>query len=323
MNIRKKTIFIIVFLVLISSFFALFNDGKKKELKIYNVSVIARGKNSEVMRIIREGMEQAAYEMNVNIRFLTLLEENSINEQIELIKREVDAGTDAIIISPADYNEITSTIENIRKKVPVILFESDIDKNENIPYISCDNYELGKILAEEVIRGGNTRKRISVIKSELNLNSINERQLGFIEEIKRSQNTCETLELPKNETQLYNKISEIIKENKTDIIVTFDTNTLETIGKAKKYIVNNFDIKSNVELYGIGSTSLVISLIENNIINSIAMQNEFNVGYLSLKASVAEIEKRKSDNSAITSTIINSRNIYSKKNQGMLFPFIR
>lgn len=323
MNIRKKTIFIIVFLVLISSFFALFNDGKKKELKIYNVSVIARGKNSEVMRIIREGMEQAAYEMNVNIRFLTLLEENSINEQIELIKREVDAGTDAIIISPADYNEITSTIENIRKKVPVILFESDIDKNENIPYISCDNYELGKILAEEVIRGGNTRKRISVIKSELNLNSINERQLGFIEEIKRSQNTCETLELPKNETQLYNKISEIIKENKTDIIVTFDTNTLETIGKAKKYIVNNFDIKSNVELYGIGSTSLVISLIENNIINSIAMQNEFNVGYLSLKASVAEIEKRKSDNSAITSRIINSRNIYSKKNQGMLFPFIR
>lgn len=323
MRISKKTIFIIIFLILLSSFFALFNNGKKKEVKVYNVSVISRGKSSELMRIIREGMEQAASEMNVNIRFLTLLEENNINEQIELIKREVDAGSDAMIISPADYNEITSTIEDIVKKVPVILFESNIDRNKNIPYISCDNYELGKILAEEVVRNGNTRKRISIIKSELNLNSINERYLGFIDEIKNSQNTYEIIDLPNDEIRIYDKVSEIIKENRSDIIVTFDTNTLEVIGKSKKYTLNNFDIKSNVELYGIGSTSLVISLIEDKVINSIAMQNEFNVGYLSLKASLAGIEKKKNNNSEITSTIINSRNIYSKKNQGMLFPFIR
>ena len=53
------------------------------------------------------------------------------------------------------------------------------------------------------------------------------------------------------------------------------------------------------------------------------MQNEFNVGYLSVKASVSQIEEKSIDDSIITSTIINSRNMYSKENQRMLFPFVR
>ncbi|WP_195428779.1 geranylgeranylglyceryl/heptaprenylglyceryl phosphate synthase [Clostridium sp. D46t1_190503_E9] len=322
MKIRKKLIFIILFTMLISSFLVLLNEGKKKDVKVYNFSVIIRGKNSEGWRIIKEGMEQAASEMNVNIRFLTLLEENSIDEQTELIERELSNGTDAILISPTDYKAMANTIENIRKKIPVVLFESNIETKQNIPYVSCDNYKLGQSLAEEVVRNGNTRSRVSIIKSDLSCSSINERYLGFVDEINKSKNTYELLELPKDEVQLYNKVREIIENNETDVIVTFEPSILESVGKAKKY-VSNSDLKSSVELYGTGSTSLIISLIEENIINSIAMQNEFNVGYLSVKASVSQIEEKAIDDSVITSTIINNRNMYSKENQRMLFPFVR
>lgn len=323
MKIKKKLVFIILFIMLISSFLVLLNEGKKKDVKVYNFSVIIRGKNSEGWRIIKEGMEQAASEMNVNIRFLTLLEENSIKEQTELIERELNDGTDAILISPTDYNAMASTIENVRKKVPVVLFESNIETKQNIPYISCDNYELGQSLAEEIVRNGNTRSKVSIIKSDLNCSSINERYLGFVDEIEKSKNTYEFLELPRDEVQLYNKVREIIENNETDVIITFEPNILESIGKAKKYVLSTNNLKYNVELYGIGSTSLIISLIEENVINSIAMQNEFNVGYLSVKASVSQIEEKSIDDSIITSTIINSRNMYSKENQRMLFPFVR
>ena len=323
MKIKKKLVFIILFIMLISSFLVLLNEGKKKDVKVYNFSVIIRGKNSEGWRIIKEGMEQAASEMNVNIRFLTLLEENSIKEQTELIERELNDGTDAILISPTDYNAMASTIENVRKKVPVVLFESNIETKKNIPYISCDNYELGQSLAEEIVRNGNTRSKVSIIKSDLNCSSINERYLGFVDEIEKSKNTYEFLELPRDEVQLYNKVREIIENNETDVIITFEPNILESIGKAKKYVLSTNNLKYNVELYGTGSTSLIISLIEENVINSIAMQNEFNVGYLSVKASVSQIEEKSIDDSIITSTIINSRNMYSKENQRMLFPFVR
>ena len=54
------------------------------------------------------------------------------------------------------------------------------------------------------------------------------------------------------------------------------------------------------------------------------MQNEFNVGYLSVKSAVLKIEgKKKNKTVNITSTIINSRNMYFKENQKLLFPIIR
>lgn len=323
MRLKKKIVFIVLFIMLISSFILLLNKENKKEVKVYNVSVIIRGRNSEGWRIIKEGMDQAASEMNVNIRFLTLLEENSVEEQIELIDREISDGTDAILISPADYKQMVDKIEDVRKKVPIVLFESNIETKQNIPYISCDNYKLGKSLAEEVVKNGNTRNKIYIVKSDLTCSSINERYEGFIEEINKSKNSCELLDLPKDESEFYNKIREIIDNGDNKIIVAFEPNILERIGKAKKYIENSNGIKPNIELYGTGSTSLIISLIEENIINAIAMQNEFNVGYLSIKTSVSEIEGKGIDKSVITSTIINSRNMYSKENQRMLFPFVR
>lgn len=325
MKVNKKIIFIILFILVLSSSLLLINEGKSKNVLIYNVSVITRGKNGEVWSRMKAGMEQASSEMNVNLNFISLLEENSVNEQKNILEREMNGDTDAIIISPADYTELSDLIENINKKVPIVLFESKIETKQDIPYVSCDNYELGKNLAEELIKNGNTRSNIAIVKSDLSSSSTKERYDGFIEEISNSKNSYELIEIPVDDSKLYNKIKSLMEENKFDAIVSFDTNILEAIGKAKKYVLNNSEIKSNnIEIYGTGCTSTIISLIEENIINSISMQNEFNVGYLSVKNSVFKIEGKKNKKTVnITSTIINSRNMYSKENEKMLFPIIR
>lgn len=324
MKIRKKYIFLILFIMVLASSLSLIKEGIKKEVNIYDVAVIIRGRNSEGWSIMKAGMDQASSEMNVNLRFITLLEENSVEEQIELLEREMKSGTDAILISPADYTEISNIIENINKKVPIVLFESNIDTKQDIPYISCDNYKLGQELAEEVVRNGNTRNNIVIVESDLTCSSINERYSGFIDEISKSKNIYEIVQFPTDESNLYNKFKSLIEENKVDAIVAFDPNTLEAIGKAKKYVINNSNITSNIEVYGIGRTSTIISLIEEKIIDAIAIQNEFNVGYLSIKTAVNKLEGEKFNSKInITSTLINSRNMYSKENEKMLFPIVR
>lgn len=325
MKLNKKIVFIILFILVLSSSLLLLNEGNRKEIEVYNVSVIIRGKNGEVWNRMKAGMEQAASEMNVNLRFISLLEENSVTEQKEILEREMNIDTDAIVISPADYTELSAFIENINKKIPIVLFESKIETKQNIPYVSCDNYELGKSLAEELIRNGNTRSNIAIVKSDLSSSSTKERYSGFIEEISNSKNSYELIEIPLDDSKLYNKIRSLMEEDKFDAIVSFDANTLEAVGKAKKYILNNSEARfNNIEIYGTGCTSIIISLIEENMINAISMQNEFNVGYLSIENSVLKIEGKKNKKTVnIISTIINSRNMYSKENQKMLFPIIR
>ena len=100
------------------------------KLIIYNISIITTGKNSEGLMIMKQGIDQAASEMNVNISFVTLSEDNNYTEQAELITREIKNGADAIIISPVDYEKMAEPIENAMKKIPVILIESTVKSDK-------------------------------------------------------------------------------------------------------------------------------------------------------------------------------------------------
>lgn len=321
---KKRQIYILVLvLILILSFFILFSDilwGKKSK-KIYQISIIIRGKNTESWTAVKQGIDQAAFEVNADISFITLSKENSVDEQIALLQREVNNGADAILISPADYEKMVESIENAMSKLPVVLIESSINSNKNLPYISCDNYGLGVSLAESVIQMGNERSEITIIESGLECSSIRERYNGFMDTIKKSKNTYTILEFPVEDQLTYNQAEELLKKNVCDVVVTFDSDTLEVIAQAKKELSKVNEI--NLEVYGIGSTGKILSLLEEKVINSTAVQNEFNVGYLGVKTAVDMLSDKKINNIIIESTVVTMRNMYSNENQRLLFPFIR
>lgn len=323
---RRKQISIILFLLLMLSFLLLLSDTlwNEKDKRIYNISIITRGKNSESLMIMKQGIDQAASEMNVNISFVTLSEENNAVEQSELIEREIKNGVDAIIISPADYEKMTEPIENAMKKVPVILMESTVKSEHVLPSISCDNYKLGLSLGEEMVRIGNTRRNVAIVKNDLECSSVKERYDGFMSVMDNTHNNCIFWDIPgETEADYYNEVKKLIEDNDVDAVVTFDAGMLEEVAEAKKDLSSVNKKKAYVEIYGTGSTNKIISFLEDKIINATAMQNEFNVGYLGVKTAVYKINGKNIDNSAISSTVINSENMYSEENQRLLFPFIR
>lgn len=324
MKIRKKPIVIVSFVLLILAFLIIIPQINSNKRNYYNISVILRNKNSEGIRVIKDGIEQAASEANINLNYITLIKDNDIENQREVIAKEIEKGIDALVISPADYDKLTSYIEEINKKIPIILFDSNINTKQRINYVSCDNYNLGKRLAEEVIRNGNTKKEVKILKSDLNSSSINEMIEGFYDEITNINKDIEIIELSSEEEVMNFKIEKLLNEKNEKVVVTFEQNILEILGSNKK---SNYDKEKNNkfenEIYGTGSSSLVISLIEEGIIDGIAMQNEFNLGYITLKTLIGEIENKNGNYGIIDSTIINLENMYSKENQKVLFPITR
>ena len=85
--------------------------------------------------ITKEGIDQAALDMNVDISFITLSEENNLEEQEKLIKREIDDGVDALIIAPVDSEKMSNAIKSAKEKVPVVLIDSTIQGMKQIPYV--------------------------------------------------------------------------------------------------------------------------------------------------------------------------------------------
>ena len=74
---------------------------KHHQPALLEMSVILRDGDGNVSAM-RKGMEQAAKDLNVELRFLTPAEDNSAVEQVQLLEHEVSGAAPAILLIPAD-----------------------------------------------------------------------------------------------------------------------------------------------------------------------------------------------------------------------------
>ena len=128
--------------------------AEKKTADPYEISVIIRGKNTESWTTIKQGIDQAAKDLNCDVSFVTLSSENNTKEQVSLMQREIANGADAVVIAPVNTADLEQPVRAAMKSVPVVTMESTVATIPGLPCVSCDNYRLGcaiagKLLAED------------------------------------------------------------------------------------------------------------------------------------------------------------------------------
>lgn len=319
----KKINLIVLIILLILSFILLFCDLLFRDKnKTYQISVIASGKSNESFMILKEGAEQAALEMNANIRFLFLSKDNNEEEQIELIKRECDNKVDALLISPIETEDVAEVIEYAKKKIPVIIIQSSMNVKSNINRVMCDEYKLGQDLAKETLNNISKNKSIMIITSNDDSISHYERYNGILNVL--DQNNINYFISNVEDYIDYTVLNNIIEARNIGGIICVDREITENIAELKKKSVSESNDNSNILILGVGNTNKIISLLEEKIINATAVQNEFNIGYIAVKNAIEvnngeTVEKLK----LIKSTVIESDDMYSPKNERILFQFVR
>ena len=319
MSKQKKRIFVIFIGIAIILFLFILDFLLRRDNRevIYNIAYISDTRKSEDIKVIAEGISQAAKDMRVEVKSYVLANNNEVEAQIELIKKEVKGKVDAILLDPSDSNKLSETIKKAYKDVPIVLINSAITGFDSIPIISCDNEEVGKEIADEIIRNGNTRNNIGIIVTNKNKSNLQDMYRGFLSEISYSKNNCKELNIGENINTYSQQINSFIKSENIDVLVTFERDILEELAQIKK------ENKLELELYGMGRTNKILSYLEEDIINSVAVQNEFNLGYLGVKIAVDKLNNKDTSSKTIDFSIINKSNMYWDDNQKILFPFIK
>ena len=101
------------------------------------------------------------------------------------------------------------------------------------------------------------------------------------------------------------------------MLVTFERDILEELAQIKK------ENKLELELYGMGRTNKILSYLEEDIINSVAVQNEFNLGYLGVKIAVDKLNNKDTSGKTIDFSIINKSNMYRDNNRKNTISFYK
>lgn len=107
------------------------------------ISAVMRDADSKLWAEMRSGMEQAASDLGVELRFLIPSSE-SAEEQKDLIRKEMERGTDGIILTPVNNVYIEENVSF--GEVPVVSLEEPLLGSWKT--ISPDNEQIGKQLAE-------------------------------------------------------------------------------------------------------------------------------------------------------------------------------
>ena len=255
---------------------------KENEAKVYSISVLVDGISGENSANMKKGMDEAAYENNVDMRFPAVAENITMEEKLEIAEDEIEAGAVAIIIGNRWKDEIADKIKVMHKDFPVLVLGSS-KENESI---FIDYAGIVKNLSENIIKAESTENKLCIVSEDFS-----DEYLGNVGRELKIQ--LETLgyklgfaegEGPKLEKQL----NAFDKSN--TVFVSLDKES--TIRLVKYVSDNNF----KAAIYAVGAANYLLGKLEDGEIKGIVAWNEYDMGYFMIE----KLMKMMTDKNKIT-----------------------
>lgn len=275
--------------------------------ELLEMSVIAREADSSAWSTARQGMEQAAADLNVELRFLFPGQSDSAQEQRQLLRREVESGSSAILLFPADREALAEEVREASARAALVTLETDMEEAEG--YVGVDNAALGEALARAALNGVSRGDTVLLMDSPVHDNGVGDRQAAA-EAVLES----EVREL-RHFTGTADELAGELSRSRVQAVVAFEASGLE---RAAEAVSRTEDAPL---LYGVGSTAAITAGLEQGGITSILAQNAFSAGYLAVQ-SAARLARRETAEplDPLPFFTVRRENMYEPEHEKLLFP---
>ena len=310
----NKPMFIIVLCVIgfLTALKMIYYPSFQGNATTYDISVLCAKGDSEHFLNYRQGALQAAEDLKVNLRFLYSKYEDSGNHQIKLLQQELKNDTNALIMIPySDSFVLQQRCSEATK--PIVYAYSHVIKGER-NYIGSNGSALGVGFANHIINEYQTKQHIAIlVKNDL---THTEKEIcESMQEQLRSQNHhVEVLSFHSQENTEH--LHNLLNKNKFNIVVCFEDEFCSQLIAHKEI--------HDIEIYAMGSKYDVISALEKEELHALLVQDDYSIGYLSVKAAVDSLKNGENIvKQNIRYAIVDKAQMYQSSNERLLFPIVR
>lgn len=141
------------------------------------------GGSGEYWQMAANGAQAAADKNGVVLQVSTPADNESVEQQTEILSKLDPAKLDGVAVSPLDAAGQTSLIDKISEKSKVVTFDSDAPDSKRLSYIGTGNFSAGRkcaqLVSEALPQGG----KIAVLVANLTKDNVRDRKGGFDERI--------------------------------------------------------------------------------------------------------------------------------------------
>lgn len=310
---RKAWLQLVLPLIGLSVLFWLlaFAPGEKHhQPPLLEMSVILRDGDGAVSTM-RKGMEQAAQDLNVELRFLIPAEDNSAAQQAQLLEREVTGAASAVLLIPADREALGDAVSAAAGKTTLVTVETDMTAWGAAASITMDHQELGAALGAAALNGVPEGGTVLLLDSLPGDNGMRERMEAAKAVLERGGRQARVYKWDPDTTSL----PDILRIERPRAIIAFEAAALADVAELSRG-EDAFPL-----LYGCGSTASIAAALEKGRVTAITAVNVFSAGYLAVEAAAALARHEDWTAAApVAFSIVRQETMYDSDNQKLLFP---
>ena len=291
---------------------------KEKVNEVYPISVILDDTKDDYYINIKKGMDAAAVKYNVDINFITLYD-YQLDKQMDIIREEEKAGSRGILLVPINTRLAGRRLEDNHIQIPLLLLGEKLTAYE-YNNVGIDYSEAAAKLAYKIIGSYDLDTTINIFSKGLDYQGEKNAYEILIAKLSNAGYSIKLNLGSDNDNNFRSVIESEASINGEDmVIVSLDKNSTTIVAK----LLSDGSLPNNhvKGVYGIGSTTYLLNMMDKDIIDGLVVWNEYDQGYMAVKGIIDKITSPGSDNSIkLNSYYITKEDIRDEMYQVMLYP---
>ncbi len=287
------------------------------------VAVITKSTESDFFKSVFSGANAAGTEYNLKVSCQGADTEEDFEMQNDLIRRAIEEGAQAIVLSAVDYNGNAAAVEEAAQAgVKVVVIDSDVNSDQVLCRIGTDNYAAGRMAGEAVLAGTKEDLYVGIVNFDKNSANGQQREQGFRERLLEEERVREvtTVNVLSTTEDARAGCVELLKEYpKINVVVTFNEWTSLGVGWA----IRDLNAQEEIMVVAFDSNVVSVGMLETGEVDALIVQNPYAMGYLGVETAYDILEKHGVSKTQVdtATTLVTRENMYEPAIQKILFAF--
>lgn len=314
---RSGKVMIVLYIVCLVVLFLMCSTDliiREPERQIYQIAVIIEDVRSDNYGNFRKGMDLAAAELNADVQLITLYEKLDVKEQMDLMDREQQDGTDALIVVPVEEEQVSAK----QMTIPVILMRAGVAEAAGAGNVIVDYEKMGEQLAREILKEQPADVPVYVLTDPAGQSDMDRLFLKGSDAVFQEAGRSVQRIVRGEEERFFTMLEQPGAEAQKVVILAENQDILT---EAAGVMAGSEAVADAVGgLYGRGTTMAILNYLDRGVITGICVTDEFSVGYYSVREAVRALEGAGSVPTVMESYYIEKKDLRDPAFEKMLFP---
>jgi ribose transport system substrate-binding protein len=261
------------------------------------IAVVPKGSTHAFWKSVEAGVWKAGAEENVTIIWKGPMKEDDRAQQISLVQQFVGSKVSALVLAPLDATALAGPVRSATAAgIPVVIIDSALRGEVGRDFVSLvatDNFRGGEIGGEELARRLGGKGKVVLLRCLEGSASTDERESGFLAAIAR---------YPGIEVTVKNRYGGATVSLAQDAALNLIDRLREADGifcpnesttQGMLLALRQTGLAGKKTFVGFDTSTALVQALRRGEIQGLVAQNPSRMGYLGVKAAVAQLRGKK------------------------------